>query len=256
MGLMLWSKLLSCSLWKLVMQWVWCCVHHTNSSKMKYATDQKWMLLTLLLEGDARKGYAFGLTSNRCISNITNRNLRCMMKLNGRIDLWWKKYFNDPSLWHGNHSPKVRRRTTAQVTLQGLKENCDDDISNGNHNNHCTILRRRAIAESLHKEVKESSVYEIRNRNHMEDSTFFVALLKACAKKKDLYEGIRLHASIVKNGLLETSSYLASSLINMYAKCGMLIEARKVLEELAVLACWYHIRPVGIIHFSSRIIIR
>ena len=74
----------------------------------------------------------------------------------------------------------------------------------------------------------------------MEDSTFFVALLKACAKKKDICEGTRLHADILKQGLLEKSPYLGSSLISMYTKCGMLSKAQQVFDELPIrdIVCW------------------
>ena len=59
-----------------------------------------------------------------------------------------------------------------------------------------------------------------------------MTLLKACAKKKDLHEGIRLHAYIQKMGLLETSPYIASTLISMYARCGKLEKAQKLIEVL------------------------
>ena len=67
----------------------------------------------------------------------------------------------------------------------------------------------------------------------MKDFTY-VALLKDCTKKKDISEGIRLHADILKTNLLESSPYLASALINMYAKCGMIVKAHQYLEELLV----------------------
>ena len=65
----------------------------------------------------------------------------------------------------------------------------------------------------------------------MKDNTF-LTLLKACAVKKDLYEGTRLHLHIRKRGLLEKNPYIATGLISMYAKCGALKKAREVLEEL------------------------
>ena len=65
------------------------------------------------------------------------------------------------------------------------------------------------------------------------DSTY-VSLLMSCTKKKDLCKGAKLHAHILKMGLLDKrSSYLGSALINMYAKCGNLQEARQVLEDLS-----------------------
>ena len=60
----------------------------------------------------------------------------------------------------------------------------------------------------------------------------FVALLKVCAKKKDLCEGRRLHIEILRKGLLQKNSYLGSSLISMYVKCGMLAKAQEVLDTL------------------------
>eukprot|EP00250_Pteridium_aquilinum_P020930 c24989_g6_i1 orf=266-754(+) len=49
-------------------------------------------------------------------------------------------------------------------------------------------------------------------RNH--EGTAFVALLRACAKNKDLNRGIRLHDDILKGGLLKQCS---DALVTMYA---------------------------------------
>ena len=65
------------------------------------------------------------------------------------------------------------------------------------------------------------------------ESSTFVALLKACAVKKDLYEGTRLHVHILKKGLLEKSVYVGTALVSMYAKCGVFGEAHKVHDELS-----------------------
>ena len=59
-----------------------------------------------------------------------------------------------------------------------------------------------------------------------------MAFLKICAQRKDLCEGYRIHAYIVRKGLLEKNPYLATDLINMYAKCGALLKAQKVLGKL------------------------
>eukprot|EP00250_Pteridium_aquilinum_P000847 c11021_g1_i1 orf=2-286(-) len=42
--------------------------------------------------------------------------------------------------------------------------------------------------------------------------------LRACARTKDLYRGIRIHADLLKRGLLEKSRYVVDTLVNMYAK--------------------------------------
>ena len=80
----------------------------------------------------------------------------------------------------------------------------------------------------------------VRNdENYYIDSEFaFVGLLKECARKNhkqknDVVEGCRLHAEILRRkGLLEKSPYLASALINMYAKWGMLSKAQEVHDTL------------------------
>eukprot|EP00250_Pteridium_aquilinum_P016958 c23385_g2_i1 orf=87-488(+) len=67
-----------------------------------------------------------------------------------------------------------------------------------------------------------------------------VALLRACAMQKDLNKGTRVHADILKWGLLQTSSYVANTLVSMYAKCGALAKAELVVDELPVrnVVCW------------------
>eukprot|EP00250_Pteridium_aquilinum_P020914 c24989_g14_i1 orf=464-787(+) len=66
-----------------------------------------------------------------------------------------------------------------------------------------------------------------------EDSAF-VALLRACARKKNLYKGTRVHANILKRGLLDKSSYVVDALVSMYAKCGALASAKALLDGLPV----------------------
>eukprot|EP00250_Pteridium_aquilinum_P005543 c15617_g2_i1 orf=3-845(-) len=55
-----------------------------------------------------------------------------------------------------------------------------------------------------------------------------VALIKACTKLKDLEKGSRLHAEIVRTGLLESDLFVGSSLVYMYTKCGCLAKAQEV----------------------------
>ena len=73
----------------------------------------------------------------------------------------------------------------------------------------------------------------IRNHSQREDVEI-VALLKDCTKRKDVFRGISIHADVVKNGLLAKSPYVASMLISMYAKCGMVSKAQQVLEEIPI----------------------
>ncbi|KAI5081354.1 hypothetical protein GOP47_0004537, partial [Adiantum capillus-veneris] len=69
-------------------------------------------------------------------------------------------------------------------------------------------------------------------RNRM--SFFFVNSLTNCAKKKDLYQGTRIHAHIRDSGLLEKNTYLGNIIISMYVKCGAFVRAQQVVDELLV----------------------
>jgi pentatricopeptide repeat protein len=66
------------------------------------------------------------------------------------------------------------------------------------------------------------------------DDFAYVSLLKACAERRDLDGGARLHADISRKGSIATSAHLASSLIHMYVKCGVLAPAQRVLDALLV----------------------
>ena len=59
----------------------------------------------------------------------------------------------------------------------------------------------------------------------------FVALLKACANLKDVERGKILHYEIISSNL-ETQLFVGSSLIDMYAKCGLLEKSQEVFDKL------------------------
>ena len=62
-----------------------------------------------------------------------------------------------------------------------------------------------------------------------------IALLKNCAQKKDLSQGTRIHAHLVRRGfLLEKSPHVTTTLIHMYAKCGDLSNAHQVHDEVQI----------------------
>lgn len=58
----------------------------------------------------------------------------------------------------------------------------------------------------------------------------YVHVLQACALTGAFREGRAIHAHIVKSGY-ETDPYVASALINMYAKCGNICHAQQVFDK-------------------------
>lgn len=80
------------------------------------------------------------------------------------------------------------------------------------------------------------SLYEKMQRNDFLQPSIhtFVALLKACAKLKDVERGSKIHADISKQGLEAKDAFVGSALIDMYAKCGSFSKAHDVFDKLSV----------------------
>ncbi|KAI5076873.1 hypothetical protein GOP47_0008938 [Adiantum capillus-veneris] len=72
------------------------------------------------------------------------------------------------------------------------------------------------------------------------NSVTYVCTLKACATIKAIDKGKQIHDEIVQQGLLRNDIVLGGALLGMYAKCGAISKARRVLEELPFrnAVCW------------------
>ncbi|KAH7364945.1 hypothetical protein KP509_18G000400 [Ceratopteris richardii] len=60
----------------------------------------------------------------------------------------------------------------------------------------------------------------------------FSNVLKTCAILGDIGKGEQIHKEIVRLGLPQNDLVLGTALLDMYAKCGALPQARRVLEQL------------------------
>ncbi|KAJ7566960.1 hypothetical protein O6H91_02G125700 [Diphasiastrum complanatum] len=59
----------------------------------------------------------------------------------------------------------------------------------------------------------------------------YVAVLKACSSTTNLPEGRIIHAHVTETGY-ESNIFVGSTLVDMYAKCGVLEEARRIFGKL------------------------
>jgi pentatricopeptide repeat protein len=62
----------------------------------------------------------------------------------------------------------------------------------------------------------------------------FICMLKACGNTGAVNKGKRIHNEILCGGFFSKDVAIGNVLVDMYAKCGVLRQAQKVLEELPV----------------------
>lgn len=75
-------------------------------------------------------------------------------------------------------------------------------------------------------------VYITMSANGFEpDNYTYPCVLKACSGLDNLWVGLQIHGAVVKVGL-DTNLYIGNGLVAMYGKCGHLVDARQVLDEM------------------------
>ncbi|KAI5061660.1 hypothetical protein GOP47_0024165 [Adiantum capillus-veneris] len=72
---------------------------------------------------------------------------------------------------------------------------------------------------------------EMQHEGIFPDVVTYMCVLKACASIKAALRGIQIHQEIVRQGLLQNNVALGGALVDMYAKCGNIFDARRVLQE-------------------------
>lgn len=74
--------------------------------------------------------------------------------------------------------------------------------------------------------------HKMRSEHLVPDAVTVVTVLSACASLGTLPVGSSLHAYSIKGGLLSSSVYIGTSLVNFYAKCGEAESARIVFDGM------------------------
>ncbi|KAJ7568858.1 hypothetical protein O6H91_01G050800 [Diphasiastrum complanatum] len=105
----------------------------------------------------------------------------------------------------------------------GLKSRVSDSLGNGE--NVSKPCQERRLKEALH--LVELMVQQ----NIQAPISTYACLLKGCTRRKALAEGRRVHALIVQRGL-DSNIILGNALVNMYAKCGSVLDARQVFDSM------------------------
>ncbi|KAI5065602.1 hypothetical protein GOP47_0020297 [Adiantum capillus-veneris] len=137
------------------------------------------------------------------------------------VGLLWKEYFRDPTQWWDNRTSKT------SPSFPDFKHKVTRDP---------LWIDGRCTPSWVHEELKREQGTDDGNTvlgNGLKaEETYFVGLLRACARTKDLRKGSIAHADLQRGGFLEKSFLVGDALVNMYAKCGAVAKAQEVLDGL------------------------
>eukprot|EP01018_Ginkgo_biloba_P000474 Gb_25130 [translate_table: standard] len=115
-------------------------------------------------------------------------------------------------------------RVSTQIPLSDNSEQIEHSV--GFNVDVGTLLKEGRLQEAVH-------ILHLKDRRgNRTDCVTYSRLLKECAKVKALAEGKRVHAHMIKSGI-EPDLILLNSLVNMYAKCGSLLDAHLVFNYMA-----------------------
>ncbi|KAF3432890.1 hypothetical protein FNV43_RR23992 [Rhamnella rubrinervis] len=77
-------------------------------------------------------------------------------------------------------------------------------------------------------------VYKTMSGNGFEpDNYTFPCVLKACSGLDNMWVGLQIHGAVVKVGL-DMNLYIGNGLVATYGKCGGLVDARQVFDEMPI----------------------
>ncbi|XVF13070.1 hypothetical protein REPUB_Repub08aG0176100 [Reevesia pubescens] len=101
---------------------------------------------------------------------------------------------------------------------------------------HATTLQlskqRKKIRNNSHVQLQKSISSQNLSYNLLaSDSVSTVDALTSCTRSKNLELGSSIHATVLKSGL-HTNVFVNNSLLDMYMKCGCIIEAIKLFDHM------------------------
>eukprot|EP01018_Ginkgo_biloba_P008631 Gb_28772 [translate_table: standard] len=114
--------------------------------------------------------------------------------------------------------------TLATIALPGESPHATN-ISNGICEDVRSLCNEGRLKEAL------DVLYLMNDQNFKPDAFTYASLLQVCLIKKALREGKLVHAHMIDTGF-KPDIFLGNKLVVMYAKCGSLVDARRLLDEM------------------------
>ncbi|XP_059629124.1 putative pentatricopeptide repeat-containing protein At3g49142 [Cornus florida] len=163
------------------------------------------------------------LTEDICGEILDNNpDIRTLKKLHCRI-------FFDQNL-RSNASLVIKlMRTYAACGEPGVTRHLFDEFPYKN-----VVFVNVMIRSYVNNHLYQDALLEYKNMssyNISPDHYTYPCVLKACSESNNLPVGLQIHAAVVKVGL-DSNMFIGNGLVAMYGKCGCLMEARRVLDEI------------------------
>ncbi|KAJ7231026.1 hypothetical protein O6H91_Y458200 [Diphasiastrum complanatum] len=169
-----------------------------------------------------------------------------------KIEQLWQEFFLDPSQWWDNRlmkkSPKYpdfKHKSTNEglwieswlnppwVKPKIITMEVDQTKFDGGSRSRVAYFGGDASKLCQDGQLKEALqiVEHMVHQSIRAPIKVYACLLQGCTRMKALAEGKRVHALIVQSGF-ESDMFLGNTLVNMYAKCGNLLDARQVFNKM------------------------
>eukprot|EP01018_Ginkgo_biloba_P008628 Gb_28770 [translate_table: standard] len=103
----------------------------------------------------------------------------------------------------------------------------------GNVNTIFPAVSKNVTAVCKQSQLKEEldNLYILDQRRIQVDSDTYASVLQACLNVNTLLEGKLVHAHMIETGF-NPDSFLGTKLVVLYTKCGSLVDARRVLDDM------------------------
>eukprot|EP01018_Ginkgo_biloba_P003192 Gb_13222 [translate_table: standard] len=132
------------------------------------------------------------------------------------------------------------RNTMPQPLRKGKKKKMEVVLFQFTNNTAAGVFKREGncingsfedVRKLCNQGRLKEALYILHVMDHCVDTSTYVCVLKACIKKKALAEGKIVHAHINEKGLM-SDILIQKTLLNLYAKCGSLVEAKRVFAQM------------------------
>ena len=74
----------------------------------------------------------------------------------------------------------------------------------------------------------------MKNEGFCPNAVTFVCILKACGGLGKLEKGKEIHVEVIEHDCEGKNMFIATGLVDMYAKCGEISKAREVFDEFTI----------------------